>query len=405
MRDIGCNPKVWEILVFFHVFTSPNGGNSCKKNMEIPGGNLTVTGKLENGEFINWGDYHPSTFTGLIQGPFPTWILYHANMAVSPATKGFAQVRRTWLSPAGWGKRNTWLKVSIRLVELLPILWLISINYICVFCCWHMFTIESCVFGLCIPRILLGSCWPYFPMKIPSFSPFFVDLKRLGGLFLSCTKRKRPLRKQPGSNDDKLPVGHLIHNFGDGNLKQGPDSRKSGWSSLVWQDPLLWVRAITFEHFSSIPILRWVSCLTLQLHQSSARMQRTIAGTHLFRVLNSWNDGEKHIWLQNVADFGIIILYHGTIQMVHKWPPCPMVFTTSSESMMQPAQVPHTGLGFRFSPSAPGPEVKTSGETLTTRTALSEWNGQDVAGQSQMKCWQPPRKTCHVLSPKMFFYM
>jgi hypothetical protein len=89
--------------------------------MEIPGGNLTVTGKLENGEFINWGDYHPSTFTGLIQGPFPTWILYHANMAVNPAKK---------VSPKSGG--NDYPR--------------------------YMFTIESCVFGLCIPRILLGSC-------------------------------------------------------------------------------------------------------------------------------------------------------------------------------------------------------------------------------------------------------
>jgi hypothetical protein len=71
-------------------------------------------------------------------------------------------------------------------------------------------------------------------MKIPSFYPFFVDLKRLGGLFLSCTKRKRPLRKQPGSNDDKLPVGHLIHNFGDGNLKRVPIHEKV--AGHLWYD-------------------------------------------------------------------------------------------------------------------------------------------------------------------------
>ena len=339
--------------------------------MEIPGGNLTVTGKLENGEFINWGDYHPSTFTGLIQGPFPTWILYHANMAVNPAKK---------VSPKSGG--NDYPR--------------------------YMFTIESCVFGLCIPRILLGSCWPYFPMKIPSFYPFFVDLKRLGGLFLSCTKRKRPLRKQLGSNDDKLPVGHLIHNFGDGNLKRVPIHEKV--AGHLWYDRIhcfWWGQSLlnTFPPYQFYGGFHaWLYSFIKAQHACKERSQEHIysASWTVEMMGKRW---EKHIWLQNVADFGIIILYHGTIQMVHKSPPCPMVFTTSSESMMQPAQVPHTGLGFRFSPSAPGPEVKTSGETLTTRTALSEWNGQDVAGQSQMKCWQPPMKTCHVLSPKMFFYM
>ena len=108
-------PKYGKFWCFYMFLPSPNGGNSCKKNMEIPGGNLTVTGKLENGEFIKWGDYHPSTFTGLIQGPFPTWILYHANMAVNPAKKRFRPSPEEMIIPS-WVREKKHLIESINQV-------------------------------------------------------------------------------------------------------------------------------------------------------------------------------------------------------------------------------------------------------------------------------------------------
>ena len=183
-----------------------------------------------------------------------------------------------------------------------------------------------------------------------------------------------------------------------------------GWSSLVWDDPWLLVRAITFQLFSSFFLhsnsalecsYAWLKKASSKLsaHRKSARRNTSIPASWTVEMMGK---------AQSYAAFGCIILYHGTI-MYHPNghlnricldqtstaqvpPPCPMVFTTSSESMMQPAQVPHTGLGFRFSPSAPGP-VKTS---LTTRSAKKPLETGMLQSQT---------KTCRVLSPKMLFYL